>query len=223
MHDAIAMVRRWVGRHLDKFYSRRNGQRFVAALNQAKPNALIAVGVGHRPLPGWINTEVTRSIGVFLDVTKPWPDPQHSASHIYLEHVIEHFPLDVARQVFRNCLSGLAPKGRIRLATPDLERSARAYLDRSAVGTQHLDFFRSDRVAEHQTDLIRLLYSYDNHWKGYIFDFSALSDELERAGFQRVVRVNPGESDDPVFRGLEARTDGSFFHMQLVVEADAPG
>jgi predicted SAM-dependent methyltransferase len=222
LNEVVAGARRWVGHHLDGLHSRRNGQRFVAALNAANPDARVAIGVGRRPLPGWINTEVTRSVGVFLDITNPWPDPQHSVSHIYMEHVIEHFPLDVGRQVFSNCLAGLAPRGRIRLATPDLERAARAYLDRSAVGDQHLDFYRSARVAEHPTDLVRMLYAYDNHWKGYIYDFAALRDELTDAGFRQVVRVNPGESDDPAFRDLEARADGSFFHMQLVVEAEAP-
>lgn len=223
LNEVVAAARRWVGHHLDELYSRRNSQRFIDALNAEKPHARVAIGVGKRPLPGWINTEVTRSVGIFLDITKPWPDPVHSASHIYIEHVIEHFPLDVGRRVLVNCLTGLAPGGRIRLATPDLERAARAYLDQSAVGEQHLDFYRSARVAEHPTDLIRMLYSYDNHWKGYIYDFAALRDELTTAGFCNVVRANPGESDDPALRDLEARVDGSFFHMQLVVEAEAPG
>jgi predicted SAM-dependent methyltransferase len=222
LSEIIGIARRWVGHHLDGLYSHRNGQRFVDELEKASPDARVAIGVGRRPLPGWINTEVTRSVGVFLDIAKPWPEPTHAASHIYMEHVIEHFPLDVGRRVFRNCLVGLAKGGRLRLATPDLERAARAYLDRSAVGVQHLDFYKPTRTAEHPTDLIRMLYSYDNHWQGYIYDFDALRDELVSAGFEQVVRVNPGESDDPIFRNLEARVDGSFFHMQLIVEASAP-
>ena len=223
MGEVVAAARKWVGHHLDELYARRNAPRFVDALRAETPHARVAIGVGRRPLPGWINTEVTRSVGVYLDITKPWPDPMHAASHIYIEHVIEHFPLDVGRRVFANCLTGLAPGGRIRLATPDLERAARAYLDRSAVGEQHLARYRSARVVEHPTDLVRMLYAYDNHWRGYVYDFDALREELTAAGFCNVVRVNPGESDDPVLRDLEARVDGSFFHMQLVVEAEAPG
>jgi predicted SAM-dependent methyltransferase len=211
-----------IGHNLDRLYSYRNGHRFASALRAAAPDARVAVGVGKRPIADWINTDVTRSVGIFLDITRPWPDPQHSASHIYMEHVIEHFTLNEGRLVFRSCLAGLAKGGRLRLVTPDLERAARAYLDRSEVGMEHLAYYRPSRVAEHPTDLIRMLYSYDNHWMGYIYDFDSLRVELENAGFQQVRRMNPGESEDPVFRNLEARVDRSFFHMQLVVEAEVP-
>ena len=223
MKDVVANARSLVGRNLNRIYSRRNSQRFVAAVVAARPHGRVAFGVGLHPLPGWINTDVTRSIGMFLDVTRPWPEPCHSVSHIYAEHVIEHFPLDVGRRVLRNCESGLVPGGRIRLATPDLERAARAYLEKSDVGIRHLEHYRpTERVTEHPVDLIRTLFAYDDHWRGYIYDFDSIALELERAGFIDILRVDPGESDDPAFRGLESRTDGSFFHMQLVVEASTP-
>jgi len=201
-------------------YAPRNSRRFVDAVVAARPNGHVAFGVGLHPLPGWINTDVTRSTGMFLDVSQPWPEPRNAVSHIYAEHVIEHFPLDVGRRVLRNCASGLIPGGRLRLATPDLERAARAYLEKTDVGIRHLEHFRpTDRVTEHPVDLIRSLFAYDDHWKGYIYDFDSIAEELERAGFVAISRVDPGESEDPVFRGLESRTDGTFFHMQLVVEA----
>ncbi len=224
MNVAIAQLRRRVGRTLDAMAAPRNSRRFVERVLAARPDARVAFGVGHRPLDGWINTDVTRAAGCFLDVTKPWPTPPGSVARIYAEHVIEHFPLEVARQVFRNCARALQPGGRVRFVTPDLERAARAYLEGSEVGRQHLAHFAAEgRVAEHSVDLIRQLFSYDNHWKGYLYDFASLSEELQAAGFVDVVRMDPGQSEDACFRGLESRTDGSFFHFQLVVEAQAPG
>jgi predicted SAM-dependent methyltransferase len=220
MGQVIAGARKMVGRNLDRLYSYKNSKKFVEAVQLASPNAHVCIGVGKRPLAGWINTDVTRSIGMYLDVSKPWPVPNGAVSRIYAEHVIEHFPLDVARRVYRNFAVALADGGSIRLATPDLERAARAYLDGSDVGKDHLAYYGpSERVTEHPVDLIRTLFSYDDHWAGYIYDFAALADELKRAGFSNIVRVDPGKSDDPVFQGLEARVDGSFFHMQLIVEA----
>ena len=147
-----------------------------------------------------------------------------SVTHIYGDNVIEHFPIDLARVALKHCRDVLPPGGRIRLSTPDLERAARAYLDESDLGREHLEHYRpSDIVTEHSVDLVRMLFAYNDHWAGYLFDARSLTVELERAGFADVVRHEPGESDDSVFRGLESRTDGSFRHFQLVLEATAPG
>jgi predicted SAM-dependent methyltransferase len=221
--DAIQGARGFVGKQLDRAAAPKNSRQFVEAVQAARPHAKVAIGVGRRPLDGWINTDVTRALRVYLDMTKPWPVPPRSISRVYAEHVIEHLPLPLARRAYRNCAAALEPGGRIRLATPDLERAARAYLDHSEVGRQHLAYYGpSERITEHPVDLLRTLFAYDGHWAGYLYDFEALAEELNDAGFVDVVRLDPGRSADPVFEGLEARTDGTFFHMQLIVEASTP-
>ena len=76
------------------------------------------------------------------------------------------------------------PGGRIRLSTPDLERAARAYLDRSEVGVDHLEHYSGSAITtEHPLDLVRMLFSYNEHWAGYLYDEESLAIELRRAGF----------------------------------------
>ena len=218
--ELVAKARQVVGRSLDAIQSSANSRRFVTAVTSAAPNAHVAIGVGNRPIPGWINTDILRTVKSFLDLSSPWPVPSNAVARIYGDNVIEHFPIDLARVVFRNCAAALGHGGRIRFATPDLERAARAYLEGSEVGREHLARYANYHyVTEHPNDLIRMLFAYEGHWQGYIYDFAALSAELKVAGFENIIRVDPGQSDDPAFKNLESRTEGTFAHMQLVVEA----
>jgi len=219
----LSDARRAVGRVLDAAHATRNSRRFVDAVAAAAPNAQVAVGVGRTPLHGWISTDISRNVGIYLDLTQPWPTGPNAVAHVYGDNVIEHFPIDKARQVLANCLEALAPGGRIRLSTPDLERAARAYLDRSEVGDEHMRHYEpSEIVTEHPVDHVRMLFAYNDHWAGYLYDEASLTEELARAGFESIVRCDPGESEDAAFRGLESRATGSFRHFQLVLEASKP-
>jgi predicted SAM-dependent methyltransferase len=216
----IADGRRLIGCTLDELRADGSSRRFSAAVSAAAPQAHVAIGVGSRPLHNWICTDVTRDVDFYLDLTKPWPVPDGAVSHIYGDNVIEHFTVDVGRRVLLNCRGALAANGRIRLSTPDLERAARAYLDGSELGREHLAHYaNSEVIAEHPVDLVRMLFAYNGHWAGYLYDEATLTEELLRAGFHDVRRCEPGKSDDDVFAGVESRTTGSFNHFQLVLEA----
>lgn len=184
----------------------------------------MAIGVGRDRLPGWINTDISRHAEAYLDLTKPWPLNGGKVWRIYGDNVIEHFDLATGRIVLRNCHEALAPGGRIRLATPDVENIARTYLEgpNSELGTANLALHRRNgKVAEHPVDLLRVTFAEYGHSSGYCYDFAALSTELECAGFVNVARVKPEQSDDRFFRNLESRTEPFKAVLQLVVEADS--
>lgn len=198
-------------------------RRFQQAVATATGPVKVNVGAGTVVLPGWINTDVLWRSGMYLDLTKPWPVPAASIDRIYADNVIEHFSLRTARDVLRHCYAALRPGGAVRLATPDLERTARAYLEDPALTAAHLDRHRRHGYpAEHPADLLRVTYAYHGHHEGYIFDWQALSSELAAAGFTDVRRYETGKSDDPEFQDLETRAEATEEATELIVEARKP-
>jgi predicted SAM-dependent methyltransferase len=157
---------------------------------------------------------------MYLNLTKPWPVPPGSIDRIYGDNVIEHFSLEVAREVLRHCYSALRPGGAVRFATPDLERTARAYLENPTLTRAHLDRHRRHGYpAEHPADMLRVTYAYHGHHLGYIFDWEALSSELATVGFIDIRRYEAGMSDDPAFQSLETRAEPTEEDTELIVEA----
>lgn len=197
--------------------------RFRRAIAHHGENLRLNVGAGPAPVAGWVNTDASWRNPLYLDVTRPWPVPPGRVSHVYGDNVIEHFPLRVGRQVLRNAMVALRPGGLIRLATPDVERTARIYLDDPAVAERHMRFMRGEGFAmAHRVDLLRVTFAECGHQLGYLYDFVALSTELDSAGFLDIRRVETGTSDEPAFVGLESRTNETCVATQLVVEARKP-
>lgn len=181
------------------------------------------IGAAKSRLPGWIDTDVYWRASHYLDVTRPWPVAPGSVAHVYGDNVIEHLTLPQGRQMLRGAFGALCPGGRIRLATPDVERIARIYLDEPDIANELLGWHRSARrEAAHPVDLLRIYFTHWGHEAGYLYDFASLSDELRDAGFANVTRCRTGESTDPALRDLEARTDAEA-SIQLIIEAEKPG
>lgn len=201
---------------------RRAGEaRLRAAIADQAGPVKVSFGAGTVDLPGWIDTDHTWRAEHCLDVTRPWPVPSGSIDFVYADQVIEHFPLHVGRAVLRHAFDALAPGGLIRLATPDVERTARLYLAGGATAAGHLARHRRrGYAAEHPVDLLRVTFSENGH--DFCYDLASLTAELERAGFVDVRRHEVGESDLPEFRSLESRADPTEVATTLVVEARRP-
>jgi predicted SAM-dependent methyltransferase len=195
-------------------------RRFQRAVRTSSGLVKVNVGAGKASVPEWINTDIHWRAEMYLDLAKPWPVPSSSVDRIYGDNVIEHFSLETAREVLRNCYDALRAGGAVRLATPDLERTARAYLEDPALTANHLDRHRRHGYqAEYPADMLRVTYAYHGHHLGYIFDWAALSNELAAAGFIEIQRYEAGESNDPAFKGLETRAEPTEAATELIVEA----
>jgi predicted SAM-dependent methyltransferase len=195
-------------------------RRFRRAVATESQLVKVNVGAGDINLEGWINTDVTWRLPMYLDLTKPWPVPPGSIDRIYGDNVIEHFPLPVCRSVLRYCWDALSVGGGIRLATPDVERTARAYLENPQLTAAHLERHRRHGFpAEYPVDMLRITYAYHGHHLGYCFDWAALAAELAATGFVDIRRYEAGQSDDPEFRGLEHRHEPTEAATELIVEA----
>lgn len=194
--------------------------RFQRAVATEPGLVQVNVGAGTVHLDAWINTDVAWRLPMYLDLTRPWPVPPGRVDRIYADNVIEHFPLDVFRVVLRHCWDALSVDGGIRFATPDVERTARAYLDDPQLTAAHLDRHRRHGFsADHSVDMLRITYVYHGHHLGFCFDWAALSSELAAAGFVDIRRYEAGQSDDPAFRGIERRHEPTEAATELIVEA----
>jgi predicted SAM-dependent methyltransferase len=214
------MLRKAARRALAPALRRRGEARLRRAIGDAPPPYRVELGAGRAARAGWLCTDVSWRARYVLDAAGPWPFPDASASHVYADNMIEHVRLDAARRLFEEARRVLADAGTLRLATPDVEGTARLYLLDVEGGDAHLDRHRSHGYrVEHRVDLLNLTYLESGHAAGYLYDFDALRDELLRAGFRRVLRVRSGESDDPVLRGLEQRLEPTDELASLVVEA----
>lgn len=74
-------------------------------------------GAGAHSLPGWTNTDLPQ-----VDIRKRLPYEDKSASHIFIEHAIEHVSMKEAWNFIEECHRVLIPGGVVRIAFPDLVR-----------------------------------------------------------------------------------------------------
>ena len=105
---------------------RKQIKRYLAEHDERK----LQLGAGEHPRDGWLNTDLHgygRSHLVYLDVRKRFPLPDASFDFVYSEHMLEHLTYAEGQRCLRECLRVLKPDGRIRIATPSLERLAKLY------------------------------------------------------------------------------------------------
>jgi predicted SAM-dependent methyltransferase len=208
---------------------RRFGHRTSVALNAPSaaveaylartPVARLNVGCGGALLDGWLNADRDPPAGaVFLDVTRRFPLADAAFAYVLSEHVIEHVPLEVGRAMLCECARVLAPGGRIRVSTPDLQRlvtlaqgddseAARRYVA-WAVGA----FWPGGRGSAGALVLNHAVRAWGHR---FLYDAETLTAALEDAGFGEVRRFAYRVSDDPVFASVEGRgIDGVGIEMR---------
>ena len=83
----------------------------------------LQIGAGRSALEGWLNTDIAELPGLaFLDAAAPFPLEDRTFRYVFSEHVIEHLTLEQADVMLAESFRILEPRGRIRIATPDLRR-----------------------------------------------------------------------------------------------------
>jgi hypothetical protein len=184
----------------------------------ARPIALEVGATG--PRPGWLTTDTAGRTRHHLDPSRRWPFEDGSLSFVYADNVIERLTLGRGRIFLFEAHRCLAPGGTLRVATPDIARHVELYLaGQPAMSSAVASGYRSAGVTvEYPIDLVRAPIGGVGHHHGYVYDFEALADELQRAGFSRIVQEPMGQSDHPQLVGLERRSEPGA-EAQLVVEA----
>ncbi len=176
---------------------------------------------GHNPRDGWLVTNVNAVTRLYLDATKRWPVTAGSVEYVYSDNVIEHLTLQAGRQMLVEAHKSMRPGGVIRIVTPDLRAHVDMYLQGASVLSNEVSSHYRDigQQVEHPVDLIRIPVAAFGHHAGYLYDFDTLAEELNRAGFQDVIRCELGESKHDALRGLDLRSQEG--GAQLAIEATA--
>lgn len=152
--------------------------------------AKLNLGCGTNRLQGWSNHDAE------VDITKrlPWKDA--SASHISIEHCVEHIPYKAAIEFFKEAYRVLAPGGVLRVTVPSLEQIAKCdETDYHRFTTKWQRVGVSKRGAMHA---IIYAHGHETAWNARL-----MADTLYFAGFDDVREVKPGESEDEMLRGVE--------------------
>jgi predicted SAM-dependent methyltransferase len=206
IHRAGVLVRSVRRRFTDR--------RAIALYLQVHTVRGLQIGTGPNPIAGWLNTDrypdtypELRDQIVLLDATKRFPLADMSLDYVISEHQVEHISEGEVAYMLRECFRVLRAGGRLRIATPDLSAVVKLHeADLDDLGRHYLKFmtdrFIADASGNPSCHVINHMFYAHGH--RFIYDFETLSARLVEAGFEDVVRHEPGASDVPALRGLEA-------------------
>lgn len=212
-----------IGHRMRLFRSLRGIRNYLATHKIKK----LQLGTGPNVLDGWCNTDLSHNYkGVYIiDVTKMFPFDDKTVDYILSEHLIEHLSYGEGLHMLSECCRILKPEGKIRIATPDLDTlidlhsSEKSEIQKLYI-KWHIDSFLPDMDYND-------CFVINNAFRGWghqlIYDENTLRKLIMKAGFTKIKRYNPGESDDENFKGIEWRSkDEIQKHTALVLEASRP-
>lgn len=190
------LYRLYIG--LMRIKARRRFDRYLAQDGVRK----LQIGAGPTQSPDWLTTDIgvtPRGQAVYLDAARPFPLPDASFDYVFSEHMIEHIPYAAACSMLRECLRILKPGGRIRIATPDLDRLLSLKgPEPSALQMEYLRWIT--RVMLPGGTPVSPTFVINNQFYNYghqfLFDEACLRGALSEAGFVDIRRMPVGESDD---------------------------
>lgn len=149
------------------------------------------VGSGKARLEGWVNMDIQAlpGVDVVCDVTKGLG--YTGAEAVFAEHFLEHLALADAINFLEECHRVLEPGGWLRMSTPNLEwvwvTHYRLDLDDETKRLAALQINRAFHGWRHQ----------------FLWNRHILGEALASCGFDLVRWCRWGESELPVFQGIE--------------------
>jgi predicted SAM-dependent methyltransferase len=203
-------ARHRVRQRLRQTLGRATRRRRIEAYLRAHDVRKLQLGTGGNVREGWLNTDIHdfRRTGevVYMDASEPFPLPDASFDVVYSEHMLEHLSYADGQRCLRECVRVLRPDGRIRIATPSLERLIALYdpelddVQRRYMGWS-IDTFVGD-ADEHLPGFV--LNNFLRDWgHEFVYDRDTLRHALSSAGFVDAEELAVGESRDPRLAGLE--------------------
>jgi SAM-dependent methyltransferase len=170
------------------------------------------IGSGNVRLPGWTNVDVQPlpGVDVIADVTRGLGFPEGEAEAVFSEHFLEHLALDAALAFLLEAHRVLAAGGWLRLSTPNLDwvwlTHYRLEGEPAARRAAALAINRAFRGWRHQ----------------FLWNREILAEALAACGFEALRWPRRGESELPLFRGLEVHdTYGDTDELPHILIAEA--
>jgi predicted SAM-dependent methyltransferase len=195
MTRAIRRVSSWEFRQAAKLNATTllvpSSKRKISRLVREQTPLLLHLGCGPRRLPGWVNIDIFgMHPDLHWDLRRGVPFPNDSADAVFLEHVIEHFPLGDVLDLLDECHRVLAPAGIIRLGVPDFGSYLRSY----ATDGEVIERLRPGRP----TRLLAVAEVALSHGHRSVWDGPTLERVLSESGFVAIGTREFGDSDlDP--------------------------
>jgi predicted SAM-dependent methyltransferase len=196
--------------------------------------AKLQIGTGANILDGWFNTDIVpdkkRKIH-FLDLAWCFPFPEESFEYIFSEHSLEHLSFNEGLFMLRECWRVLKHNGKIRIATPDLNKLIEYYANESKLHSDYSEFeyehFIKHKIARDILTKDIVLNNFFRDWgHKFIYDNQTITCALQDAGFVNIKTYGIGVSDDAAFVGLEQHGNiisDEFNEMEtMIVEAVKP-
>ena len=168
---------------------------FRAAVRREREREIVAprlhVGAGRMRLEGWTNVDLQAlpGVDVVADVTRGLRF--RGVEAVFAEHFLEHLPVDAALDFLLEAHRVLVPGGWMRLSTPNLDW----------VWSTH---YRLDAEAEEKRDAaVRLNRAFHGWEHRFVWNRELLAEALAACGFDPVRWCRYGESELPIFQGIE--------------------
>ena len=169
----------------------------------------LQIGAGLNNKPGWLNSDIEPEPGqAYLDASKRFPLPDRSFRYVYSEQVIEHITYEEGLVMLRESYRILEPGGRVRLATPNLDKFIQLF---QAAQTPEMQQYIERKTAWHEwpatpDSACYILNQQLREWgHQFVYTPKLLKARMESVGFRDVKQFKPGESDDPALQHIEAR------------------
>lgn len=158
---------------------------------ESVPGARLNVGCGRFPLAGWVNLDIQELPTVDRVVDVRAGLPFRDAAAVYAEHFLEHLTFGEALDFLAAAHAALAPGGKLRLSTPNLEW----------VWATHDPAWPEEAEARRRTFVAnRAFYGWQHR---FLWTRPLLAEAMAASGFDEVAFHRYGESDDPALSGLE--------------------
>lgn len=148
------------------------------------------LGCGTKKMPGFVNVDIRFNPNPESEANKVFTDPDvvddirllkkfenNSVDLIYSCHVVEHFTKNERLGVLRRWCEVIKPGGTIRLAVPDFEAVAYAYINKIVPIEKLWSALNGSQR-----------HPYDFHY--HCYDFDHLKADLESVGFTDVRRYD---------------------------------
>ena len=200
-------------------YARGEHQRLLGTkrliddyLHTAKVKKL-QIGAGKNNKVGWLNTDIDMrteeaASQAYLDATQPFPFPTRTFRYVYSEHVFEHVPFAEGMAMLKETYRVLEPGGRVRLATPDLNKFLALFREDK---TPEMKQYIQDKLQWHDwpvtpdTECFILNMQLRDWGHQFVYTPKMLKAVMEHVGFRDVKEYAVGQSGDAELRGLEGR------------------
>jgi len=209
---------------MKQLVGRLRRRRQIAAYLGSHEVRKLNLGPAENVRAGWLNADLHdygRPRGlVYLDARRPFPLPDASFDFVFSEHMLEHLSYEEGLACLRECRRVLRPGGRIRIATPSLERLARLYdAEQTDVQRRYVRWAADSFVPEAEAALPGFVVNnFMRAWgHRFVYDRDTLRHALESAGFVDVREDRVGELEQHL------RNEPEFNEYEtIVLEASRP-